>query len=148
MKGYTGKILHANLSTGLFSIEEPEEQFYRKYMGGSCIGAYYLIKETKPKVDALDPENIIVFSIGPGTGSLISESSRHSVTTKSPLTGTIATGEAGGYWGPALRRAGFDAIVVKGKAENPVYLLINDGDFSLKNASTLWGKKQKKRKKT
>lgn len=143
MKGYTGKILHVDLSTESFTVEEPEERFYRKYMGGGCIGAYYLIKETKPKIDPLSPENVIVFSIGPGTGSSISGASRHCVTTKSPQTGTIGTGEAGGYWGPALRFAGFDSVVVKGRSEKPVYLLIVDGKFCLKDASRLWGKTTK-----
>jgi len=140
MKGYSGKILHVDLGSGTFEVEQPEEAFYRKYIGGSAMGAYYLLKGTKPKVDPLGPGNIMVFSLGPITGAPISGNARHCVTTKSPLSGTIMSSEAGGYWAPELRFAGFDAIVVKGRAASPVYLWIHDGKFELRDASKVWGK--------
>ena len=140
MKGYTGNILHVNLSSGNIEIENPEEKFYRKYLGGSCIGAYYLLKNMQPGTDALAPENILVFSIGPATGAGVTGLSRHSVTAKSPLTNTICSSEAGGYWGPELRFSGLDAVVITGKSPKPVYLWISNGKFELKDASDIWGK--------
>lgn len=140
MYGYNGKILHVDLTNGTFQLEMPDEKFYRKYLGGSGIGAYYLMKETKAGIDPLGPENVIVFSVGPITGAAISGSSRHSVTTKSPLTGALACSEAGGYWATDFKMSGFDAIVVKGKSPKPVYLWISDGEYELRDASNAWGK--------
>jgi aldehyde:ferredoxin oxidoreductase len=140
MKGYTGKILHVDLSSGSTFVEQPEEKFYRKYLGGSCMGVYYVMHGMPAGVDPLSPGNVMVFSIGPLAGSPISGISRHSVTCKSPLTGTIAASEAGGYWAPKLRTAGFDAIVIKGKAASPVFLWVHDGECEIKDASRVWGK--------
>ncbi|HET7838406.1 MAG TPA: aldehyde ferredoxin oxidoreductase N-terminal domain-containing protein, partial [Rectinemataceae bacterium] len=140
MKGYSGVILHVDLGSGKFSEERPDEAFYRKYVGGGAMGAYYLLTMMKPGVDALDPANVLVFSLGPITGAPLSGSARHCVTTKSPQTGGIATGEAGGYWAPELRFAGFDAIVITGRAPRPVYLWIKDGHYELRDASPIWGK--------
>lgn len=140
MNGFTGKILHVNLSTGVCNIEEPEERFYRKYMGGSLIGGYYLFHHTAAKIDPLSEENVIVFSVGPATGAAVSGASRHCVTSKSPLTNTIASSEAGGYWGPELKFSGFDAVVLYGKAPKPVYLWIHDGTCEIRDAQNLWGK--------
>lgn len=140
MKGFAGKILHVNLSTGKCNVEAPEERFYRKYMGGSLIGGYYLFHHTASKIDPLSEDNVIVFSVGPATGASISGASRHCVTSKSPLTNTIASSEAGGYWGPELKFSGFDAIVIYGRAPKPVYLWVHDGEFEIRDAQYLWGK--------
>ena len=139
-KGYTGKILNVDLTTKSFSIENPSEGFYRKYVGGSSIGAYYVLKETPKGIDAFDPSNVIVFSTSPITGAPISGASRNSVTSKSPLSNGIGCGEAGGFWGPELKFAGLDAVVIKGRSAEPVYLWINDGKFELKSAKDIWGK--------
>ncbi|MBS4023232.1 MAG: aldehyde ferredoxin oxidoreductase family protein [Dethiobacter sp.] len=139
LKGYAGKILHVDLNDRSFTIEKPDEKFYRKYVGGACLGAYYVLKGMEAGIDALDPRNIIVFAISPTTGAAISGASRHCVTSKSPLTGTIASSEAGGYWGPELKFSGFDAIVLKGKAERPVYLWVHNGEVEIRDASNLWG---------
>lgn len=139
-KGYAGKILHVDLTNSNFYIEQPDDKFYRKYVGGACMGAYYVIKGTKQGVDALSPENVLVFAISPVTGTPISGSARHCVISKSPLTGGLMSSEAGGYWGPELKFAGFDAIVIKGKASKPVYLWIRDGEFELRDAAGIWGK--------
>ncbi len=140
MKGYSGKILHVDLSNGTFFVEEPDTKFYRKYIGGACFGAYYLLKEMGPGIDPFAPENVIVFSISSIPGAPISGNSRHCVTTKSPLTGTLASSEGGGFWAPELKFAGFDAIVIKGRSEKPVYLWIHDGEYELRDATHLWGK--------
>ncbi len=140
MKGYNGKILHINLTEQKFEIERPNEDFYRKYVGGSCMGVYYVMQGTEQGVDPLSPDNVIAFTVGPLTGSNISGASRHSVTAKSPLTGGIATSEGGGYFAPEMKKAGFDAIVLTGKAETPSYLWICDGEYSLLDAAEIWGK--------
>ncbi len=140
MKGYIGKILHVDLTNEKFEVEQPDELFYREYLGGSGFGGYYLMKETQKGIDALSPENVIIFGVGPFTGAALSGASRHSVTTKSPLTGGIVSSEAGGYFAPELKFSGFDALVIKGKAKKPVYLWVHDGEYELKNAKNVWGK--------
>lgn len=139
IKGYCGKILHVDLTNESFLVEQPDEKFYRKYLGGSCLGTYYVLNGMKAGADPLGEENVIVFSVGPFTGASISGASRHCVTSKSPQTGTIAASEAGGYWAPELKFAGFDAVVIKGKSKKPVYLWIHDGEYELKDASRIWG---------
>ncbi len=140
MKGYTGKILHVDLGTRNIQSEEPTESFYRKYFGGACLGAYYVMQGTGKGTDPLSPENVIAFTLSPITGAALSGASRHCVTTKSPLTGTIASSEAGGFLGPELKFAGFDGVVIKGKSDTPVYLWIHDGECEIRDASDLWGK--------
>jgi len=138
--GYNGRILKVNLSTKEVGVDEPDEYFYRTYMGGATLGAYYLLKEMRPKIDAFDPEALIVFAPSILTGTPAPGFARHSVVGKSPLTGTIADSQAGGFWGPELKFAGYDAVVVKGRASEPVYLWINDGKVEIKQASHIWGK--------
>lgn len=138
--GYNGRILHVNLTTGKFLVEEPDELFYRRYIGGSCIGAYYLLKNMSPGIDPLDEKNIMVFAVSPVTGAAVSGTARHSVTSKSPLTNTIASSEAGGYWAPEFKFTGFDAVVITGKSSKPVYLWIHDGEYEIRDAQNVWGK--------
>ena len=140
MKGYSGKILHVDLSKETFHVEEPDEKFYRKYAGGSLLGGYYVFKNIPAKTDPLGEKNVLVFSVGPATGAAMSGASRHSVTSKSPLTNTIAASEAGGYWGPELKFSRFDAIVLYGKSKRPVYLWIHNGEYEIRSAEHLWGK--------
>ncbi|HCM27163.1 MAG: hypothetical protein A2Z99_07195 [Treponema sp. GWB1_62_6] len=139
MKGNIGNILRVDLGKGKFEVEHPTEEFYRKYIGGACMGAYYLLKEMAPKTDPFAPESVMVFSTSSVVGAPISGNSRHCVTAKSPQTGGLASSEAGGYWGPELRFAGFDAIVIKGKSPKPVYLWIKDGICELRDAAAVWG---------
>lgn len=138
--GYNGKILKVNLSTKEIGVDEHDEYFYRTYMGGATLGAYYLLKEMKPKIDAFDPEALIVFAPSILTGTPAPGFARHSVICKSPLTGAIADSQAGGFWGPELKFAGYDAIVVKGRASEPVYLWISDGNVEIRPASHIWEK--------
>jgi aldehyde:ferredoxin oxidoreductase len=137
--GYSGRILHVNLATGTVTVEEPEETFYRKYLGGSAMGAYYLLKNTPPGADPLGPENTLSFMVGPVTGAPVSGQSRLAVTAKSPETGLIGDSQSGGFWPAELKFAGFDGIVVQGKAETPVYLWVHDGEAELRDAQHLWG---------
>ncbi len=128
MKGFTGNILHVNLTTQTIEIEQPDEAFYRKYAGGSLMGLYYLWKNTPPGADALGPENTLVFATSAPTGLPVSGQSRCTATCKSPSSGGAADSQAGGFWPAELKYAGFDAIVIQGAADKPLYLWIKDGD--------------------
>ncbi|MDZ7761920.1 MAG: aldehyde ferredoxin oxidoreductase family protein [Desulfovermiculus sp.] len=137
--GYNGKILHVNLSTHEITTEEPGEQWYRTYMGGSAFASYYLLKMVKPGIDPLSPDNVLVLATSVICGAPISGYNRFTAAAKSPLTDYFGEAEAGGYFGPELKFAGYDAIVIRGKAEKPVYLSIMHGQASLQDASSFWG---------
>jgi len=137
---YNGKILRIDLSSATITVEEPPEEFYRKYMGGSALNLYYLLKEIPPGVDPFGPDNILALSVGVTTGAPISGLSRATANAKSPLTGAIGDSQSGGFWPAELKFAGFDAIIIRGKASSPVYLWIHNGKAELRDASHLWGK--------
>jgi len=139
--GYTGRILRVDLASGRVFTEEPPENFYRQYFGGEGFIGYFLLIELPPGVDALDPQNRLIFATGPLTGVPVGGCGRHSVGGKSPLTGGFGEAEAGGFWGAELKQAGFDAIIIEGRAEKPVYLFIQDGQAQLRDARHLWGLK-------
>ncbi len=145
---FTGKILRVNLSKEKISSEDLEETFYRRYFGGRGLIAYYLLKELEPRIDPLGPDNKLIFACGPVTGAPVSGSGRNSVGAKSPLTGAYGEAEVGGFWGAELKQAGFDAIIVEGKASEPVYLLIHDQKVELRDASRLWGLEIRKSQET
>ena len=136
---FTGKILRVNLDKETTSTETMEETFYRRHFGGRGLISYILLNELEPKIDPLGPKNKLVFACGPVTGAPVSGSGRNSVGAKSPLTGAYGEAEAGGFWGAELKQAGFDAIIVEGKASSPVYLWIDDQKVELRDASRLWG---------
>ena len=146
--GYNGKTLRVNLSDNSISEEAIDELFCRKYVGGAGFVSYFLWKELKPRVDPLGPDNKLIFAAGPVTGVPLPGNGRHCIGAKSPLTGGYAKSEIGGFWGAELKHAGFDAIIVEGKAEKPVYLWIQDGEVSLRDASHLWGKNTKETQET
>ncbi len=141
--GYNGKILRVNLSNKTAKAEAIDALFCRRYIGGAGFITYYLWEELKPGIDPLSPDNKLVFALGPITGLQLPGAARHSVGAKSPLTGGIAKAESGGFWSAELKRAGYDAIIVEGKAEKPAYLWIQDGEASIRDASHLWGKETK-----
>ncbi len=138
--GYAGKILHVDLTRGKISTEQPTEEFYKTYIGGSAMGTYYLFKNTPAGADPLGPENTLVFMISPTTGVSISGQSRMNVTAKSPLSGLIGDSQVGGFFPAELKFAGFDGIVIQGKSPKPVYLWLHDGEAELRDASRLWGR--------
>lgn len=138
--GYHSKILRVDLSSGTFTIENPPENFYRKYMGGSALNLYYLLKAMPDGVDPYSPDNILAFSLGVTTDVPISGQSRMTATAKSPLTGAIGDSQCGGFWPAKLKFAGFDALIIKGRASKPVYLWIDNGKAELRDVSWLWGK--------
>ncbi|NHK30040.1 MAG: aldehyde ferredoxin oxidoreductase family protein [Asgard group archaeon] len=139
MNSFTGKILKINLTKETYTIDKPDETFYRRYFGGEGIVAYYLLKELPPKTKPSDPKNLLIFAAGPLTGIALSGVSRSSVGAKSPLTGGFGEAEVGGFWGNELKRAGYDAIVIQGKAKKPVYLSITNELIEFKKANHLWG---------
>ena len=138
--GYNGKILHADLTTGTLTVEEPTEEFYRKYLGGQGIGMYYLLRESPSGIDPLSPDSILAVTLSVVTGAPVSGQSRVMVNAKSPLTGSIGDAQAGGFWPAEAKAAGFDAIIIKGKADKPVYLWLHDGEAELRDATHLWGR--------
>jgi aldehyde:ferredoxin oxidoreductase len=138
--GYNGKILHANLTTGELTVEEPGESFYRKYLGGSALNMHYLLTEMPAHADPLGPDNILALSVGVTTGAPISGQSRMTATAKSPLTGGIGDAQCGGFFPAEMKFAGFDAFIIKGKAARPVYLWVHEGQYELRDAGHLWGK--------
>jgi len=128
-----------DLTTGKVVVEEPDEEFYRAYLGGSAVIGYFLLKELSPRVEPLSPENRLVFANGVVTGVPTSGTGRNAIGAKSPLTGAFGESDVGGFWGVELKRAGYDAIVVEGRAAKPVYLWIRDEEVQVKDASHLWG---------
>jgi aldehyde:ferredoxin oxidoreductase len=140
VKGLANRILRIDLSHRLVWTDEPDELFYRRYVGGAAVVAYYLLKELQPGVHPLAPENVLVFATGPITGTPAPGGSRLCVGAKSPLSGGMAKSEAGGFFGYELKRAGFDAVVVQGKADSPVYLWIHNGEAEIRDAAGLWGR--------
>lgn len=138
--GYHGKILHVDLTGGAIEIEEPPEEFYRFYMGGSALGAHYLLKHTPASADPLGPENTLVLALGVLTGAPISGQSRMTAVARSPLTGAVGDSQCGGFWPAELKFASFDAIVIRGRSAKPVYLWVHDGQAELRDASHLWGR--------
>jgi len=129
-----------NLTDGSIAVETPEESFYRKYFGGTGFIAYYLLKQLPKGVDPLGPENNLIFALGPMTGHPLAGSGRNSVGAKSPLTGAIGFSEAGGFWGPELKKAGFDAVIIEGKSEKPCYIYIHDGQAEILDGRSVWGR--------
>ncbi len=138
---FSGKVLRVNLTTGKIWVDEHDDAFYRKWIGGRGLIVYYLLKETPPKIDPYDEQNLLIFAPGILTGTVLPGTGRHAVGGKSPLTGALASGEAGGWWGAECKQAGFDAVVVQEKDEKPVYLWIKNGGAELRDASHLWGLK-------
>lgn len=137
--GYNGKILYLDLTTRTHEIKTPDERWYRTYWGGSGIIGHELLTRIKPDTDPLGPENVLIFACSVVTGAPLSGFNRYVVGAKSPLTGGFARTEAAGYFGPELKFAGFDAIVVSGAADAPVYIWINDGEIEIRDGAGLWG---------
>ena len=137
--GYMGKILWVDLSERKFTVEDLEEKVCRKFLGGYGLGAHVLFNRMQKGVDPLGPDNILGILTGPFTGNPVPGGSRYTVVAKSPLTGGWGDANSGGFFGPHLKFAGYDGIFFTGRADKPVYLNIRDGEFELRDASSLWG---------
>ncbi len=138
--GYADCILRVDLSEMSIRKEPLSPNLKRDYLGGVGFGARILYDELKPHANALGPENVLVFATGPLNGTLAPGSGRLDITTKSPLTGMIGMANLGGFWAPELKYAGYDVLVVKGKAASPVYIWIENDKVELRTADHLWGK--------
>ncbi|MFH0915963.1 MAG: aldehyde ferredoxin oxidoreductase family protein [bacterium] len=138
--GYAGRLLFVDLTTGAIAEETPDEDFYRRSIGGTGLGAEVLLGRTKPGIDPLGPENMLGFTTGPLTATGVYGGGRFTVTTKSPMTGSWADSNAGGTWGPELKNAGYDGLFFTGAAQRPVCLIIDGGQARLIEADHLWGK--------
>jgi aldehyde:ferredoxin oxidoreductase len=140
MYGYQGKILRINLTASSVKVEPLDLDKAKKFIGGRGLGSKLFTEEVSPNVDPLSEGNKIFFVTGPLTGTPTPTGGRYMVVTKSPLTDTIASSNSGGYWGAELKAAGYDVIIVEGKAQKPVYISIEDDKVEIKDASALWGK--------
>ena len=141
--GYVGKTLRINLTTGAITTKPLDEKVCERYMGGSGFVAYRLWKELPAGIDALSPGNILVIATGPVTGMPLMGAGRHTLGAKSPQTGGIALSQVGEFWGAEIKRAGYDEVVIEGKAEKPVYIAIKDDKVEIKDATHLWGQETK-----
>ncbi len=139
-KGFTGVLLRVDLTLNTIEKVQMPEDFYRTYMGGSAIGAYFLLKELSGATDAFDAKNIITIATGVATGAAVSGVSRCCVTALSPETGGAGDTQLGGSIGPMIKRAGYDAVVITGKAKEPSYLLVEGDKVEIRQANHLWGK--------
>ncbi len=138
--GITGKLLHVDLTTRQTRVEEIPETVLRQHLGGGALACWLLLRDMPPGVDPLGPDNLLVFMTSVINGLSLSGSNRYTAAAKSPLTGGYGEAEAGGWWGPELRSAGFDGIAVRGQADAPVYLWIKDGQVEFRDARAYWGK--------
>jgi aldehyde:ferredoxin oxidoreductase len=139
-KGYTGVVLRVDLSARRIEKVEFDDDFYRMYLGGGAIGSYFLLKETATTVDAFDEANILTFAPGVTTGAQVSGASRCDAVALSPVSGGVGEGQMGGWFGPMIKLAGYDAIVITGRADEPVYLFVDGGEIEIRNAAHLWGR--------
>ncbi|MCP4191891.1 MAG: aldehyde ferredoxin oxidoreductase family protein [Planctomycetaceae bacterium] len=139
MAGWTGKLLRVNLTTGQHQVEEVNSNWQRDYIGGRGLAARYLLEEMDPTVDPFSPENKMIFSTGPLTGTPVPCGARYMVVTKGALTNAITTSNSGGHWGPELKFAGYDLLILEGAAPKPSYLYIYDDQVEVRDASEYWG---------
>jgi len=138
--GWNRKVLRVNLTEGTCTDEPLNMQWADEYLGSRGLATKYLVSEIDPKVDPLSPENKLIMSTGPLTGTLASTGGRYTVVTKGPLTGAIACSNSGGFFGAEMKFAGWDMIIFEGRSPKPVYLYVENDKAQLIDASDLWGK--------
>ncbi len=137
--GITAKLLHVDLTTRQTRAEELPETTVRKYLGGGALAAWILLRDMPAGADPLGPDNVLVFTTSVINGLSMSGTNRYTAAAKSPLTGGYGESEAGGWWGPELRAAGWDGIVIRGRSKTPVYLWIKDDKIEFRDAAPYWG---------
>ncbi len=140
MGGWTGKLLRVDLTAGTSKVEEIPQEWLRDYVGGRGLADRYLYEGMDPTVDPLSPENMLIFAAGPLTGTPVPCGARYMVVTKGALTGAITTSNSGGHWGPELKFAGYDLLILEGRAPKPSYLFIYDDHVEIRDAAQWWGK--------
>jgi aldehyde:ferredoxin oxidoreductase len=139
MAGWSEKVLDIDLNTLTHKTYPLDMEMARLFIGGRGLGARLLWDMVGPEVDPLSPENVLIFTNGPLTGTGYQTSNRFSVTTKSPLTGTILDANSGGFWGMQFKKTGYDVMIVRGKSETPVWIEIRNGEVAFHDAGELWG---------
>lgn len=140
MAGWTGKLLRVDLTSGNCTAEQIPQEWLNEYIGGRGVAARYLYEEMDPTVDPLSPENKLIFATGPLTGTPVPCGARYMVVTKGALTDAITTSNSGGFWGPELKFAGYDLVIIEGCAPKPTYLFIYDDHAELRDAAAYWGR--------
>ncbi len=140
LHGYGGHILRVDLGRGSAVREKSDPDYLKKAIGGRGLNSWRLHDELRRDADPLSPENMLLIGVGPLTGSLLSSSAYMTISGKSPLTGILGDSAAGGFFGPELKQAGYDQIVIRGRSERPCYLAIADDRVEIRDASHLWGK--------
>lgn len=140
LNGFTGKLLIINLDNNGITEEPLNEEIAKNFLGGAGYCCKYLYDKLDKDTDPLSPENIIMFMTGPFCGSNIPSSGRFVVCAKSPLTGIWGESNCGGFFGPELKKVGFDGIIIKGASDTPVYIEITENNVSIKDATPIWGK--------
>ena len=140
MKGWMGRVLNVDLGSGAITTTPLDMDMAQKFIGGRGLGARLLWDLVGPEVDPFSPDNVLIFAAGPLTATGFQTSNRFSVSTKSPLTGTVLDANSGGWWGMHFKRAGYDAMIVRGRAEKPVYIEILEDGVTIKDATHLWGR--------
>jgi aldehyde:ferredoxin oxidoreductase len=138
--GYAGTILRVNLTKKEIIKEPFPRQWMKQHIGGEAVAARILYDEVPPETSALSPDNKVILSMGPLVGTLAPSSGRVTLTTKSPITDMYSDSNAGGQWGPEVKYAGYDHLIVEGASKEPVYLWIDDDKVELRDARHLWGK--------
>jgi aldehyde:ferredoxin oxidoreductase len=137
--GFWGRFLRINLADSSVWVEELDPKLYRRYMGGRNLALHFLLSELPAQVDPLGPENMLVFATSVVTGAPISGQGRHTAAALSPLTGGLADSQCGGLWGTELKFAGYDGLIIAGRAPQPVYIHIEDEAVQILPAEQLWG---------
>ncbi|HUL62867.1 MAG TPA: aldehyde ferredoxin oxidoreductase N-terminal domain-containing protein, partial [Methanocella sp.] len=140
MKGLWGKLLRINLTDHSHEVEDIPEDVARKCVGGKALAAHYAIREVPRGADALSPENVLYLFTGALTGTPAPTGNRTVAATKSPLTGTFTDSYMGGYWGPELKFAGYDGIVLEGRSAEAVRIHVDDDEITFADATGLWTK--------
>jgi aldehyde:ferredoxin oxidoreductase len=140
VKGYAGKILCVDLSRKEANLRKLPEEMCREYIGGKGFGAKILFEGVEPKADPYHPTNLLIFATGPVNGLMLSGAAKFCAVFKSPLTGIWGESQCGGYFGPQLKYAGYDMIIIQGRSEKPVYLTIEDEKIEINDAAHLRGK--------
>ena len=140
LKSIRGKLLRVDLSKRKIRTKALGENVFKRFIGGKGLGIKVLLEETDPQLDPLSPANTLIFMTGPVNGTLLSGAAKFGVFFKSPLTGIFGESYCGGYFAAQLKFAGYDGLMVQGKAERPVYISIKDGEAEIKNANHIWGK--------
>ena len=140
MLGYSGRMLIIDLTSQKTKTEEIPEGIHKKFIGGNGFGIRFLYEYQKPRIDPLSPDNVLVFAVGPFCGTVIPCSAKYVIQAKSPLTGFQGESVGSSFWSLAFRSAGYDVLVMKGRAKKPTYLFIDDDIVELRDAKQLMGK--------